>query len=330
MTNIKEAEVEQKEETNVEKTLETFKDPRLKEIFSRLHESMEQSGLDEVDELKKEIINTSTESEQQVFSFLPHQLAKTSIFFPMSDKELKEGSRRINRIEQETGWGKIVIDGIKLAIFEEDIFLATIIPIKERPLQLHKYGYLIEENMKDIVHTLYGLKSYTKKTYERIKKAFEHFQLIRFEIITGEWKKKGKERLRVNKIRAIGSIISKFEYNENNKDIKIYFNPAFIDFFLESMLTNINLSLRRKLKRDGSKALLRFLSTHNEPSRMHMLTVLNAINFNTQQPKYRLRSRLNEFIRELKEHNVLGEKTKLYSDDTVFFEVISSQKKLPK
>jgi len=329
MTNIKEAEIKPKEQTDDEKSLQAIKDPGLKKILGRLYTSLEKTGFNEVEELQKEIIKKPIKPEQQIFSFLPHQMAKTSIFFPMSDRELKEENRRINRIEHETGWGKIIIDGIKLAIFEEDIFLATLIPIKEIPLQQHKYGYFIEENLKNIVHTLYGTKSYTKKSYERIKKAYEHFQLVRFEIITGEWKKKGKERLRVNKIRSIGSIISKYEYNEITKQIKIYFNPAFIDFFVESMLTNINLTLRRKLKRDGSKALLRFLSTHNKPGRMHILTVFNAINFNTQQPMYRLRSRFNEFIRELKKHNILGNKTKLYNDDTVYFDVIKPQRTIP-
>jgi hypothetical protein len=95
------------------------------------------------------------------------------------------------------------------------------------------------------------------------------------------------------------------------------------------MLTNINFTIRRKLKRDGSKALLRFISAHSQPEKMHILTVLNAINYNINQPMYLLRRRFKQFLFELKKVGVLGPKTKLFADDTVYFDILPAIKTIP-
>lgn len=308
-------------------TIENTTNPKLKELFSRILVKMESSSVaKDVEEFKKEIIKTPERAEQQIFSFLPHQMAKTSVFFPMSKQELKEENRKITRIEHETGWGKIVIEGVKLSIFEEDVFLALINIAKDKIKNVGN-DYLLHINMNDIVNLLYGRSGYTQQAYDRVETALQHFQLVRFEITTFDRGKTGKERSKI--VRSIGNIVASYKYNKKDKDLTVRFNTEFFVYFLESMLTNINFRIRRNLKKDGSKALLRFLSTHTQPGQMHLLTVLNAINFNTDQPLYRLRSRLQEFITELKKNKVLGNKTKVYNNDTVFFDILPPQKTLP-
>lgn len=304
-------------------------DPGLRAALERLHTAIKTSNLKkEVEELKTQIIKKPLRPEQQIFSFIPHQLAKTSVFFPMSDRELKEENRLITKIEHSTSWGKVVIEGIKLAIFEEDILLYLLYLAKDSYTKL-KDEFILEININRIINLLYGREGYSKRNEEVILRALKHFELVSFDIIIGEWKKKGKERLNIERIRSIGNIVSGFDYNEATKNLKIYFNPHFFAFFLESMLTNINLTLRKKLKKDGSKALLRFLSAHKKPSRMHILTVLNAINFNTNQPMFKLRQLFKSFIKELKGEGVLGNKTKLDNDDTVYFDILHPKKALP-
>lgn len=306
--------------------IETTTNPKLKEIFSRIMVRMENSDIvKEAEEFKKEILKKPDRPEQQILSIIPHQMAKTSIFFPMSDKELKEENRRINKIEHETGWGKIVIEGVKLAIFEEDIFLGLLY-LAKNSYKRSQDGFVLEININEIIHLIYGRRGYSRKSEDVILRTLKNFELISFDLIIGEWEKKGKEQLKVEKIKSIGGIIQSYTYDKNTKNLSIRFNVDFFAFFLESMLTDINLTLRRKLKKDGSKALLRFLSTHTQPGQMHILTVLNAINFNTNQPLYRLRSRLKEFIGELKRNNVLGPKTKLYNEDVVFFDILPLKK----
>ena len=320
-----------KEQDNIEaeKSMEQVKDPELKRMLIKLMERVKESPSNkEAEEFKKEIIKKPCRPEQQVFAFIPHQMAKTSVFFPMSDKELKEGNRKINKLEQETGWGKIVIEGIKLAIFEEDIFLA-LMQIAKKEIIVNNGVYILKCNMNNIINFLYGRSGYTKKSNDRIERALQHFQLVRFELTTFDWKKKGQERLKTRVVRSIGNIVQSYKYDEKTKDLIIHFNPHFFAYFLESMLTNINFSIRRGLKKDGSKALLRFLSTHTKPGHMHLLTVLNAINFNTNQPMFKLRQMFKSFVRELKKNDVLGSKTKLGNDDVVYFDISSPKRALP-
>jgi hypothetical protein len=271
----------------------------------------------EAEEIKKRIIKAPKQEEQKIFAFIPHEMAKVSIFFPMSDRELKEERRLIQKIEHESSWGKIIVEGVKLAIFEEDIFL-VLIKIAKKKIKYIEGQYIFETTMQEIARVLYGEAGYTKRVYELIERSLKHFELIRFQLTL-------KEGLTI----SIGGIIQNYEYNRETHDLKIYFNPHFCAYFLEAILTNINFTLRRNLKKDGSKALLRFLTAHSQPSRMHILTVLNAINFNTNQPMFRLRDLFKSFIKELKRHGVLGPKTKLYRDDTVYFDILPYGKVLP-
>ncbi len=304
-------------------------DPELRATLERLQATLEQSPWrKEVEEFKTQAIKKLPTAEQQIFSFLPHQLAKTSIFFPMSDRQLKEENRLISKIEHETGWGKVVIEGIKLAIFEEDVLLALLSLLKDNPASVRAEASL-KININDIVNILYGERGYSKRNEDVILNTLNHFQLVSFRLIQGDWQKRGKERLKVEMIRSIGNIISAYNYDTETKALKIYFNPHFLAFFLESMLTTISLTLRRQLKKDGSKALLRFLEAHTNPGSMHILTILNAINYNVDQPMSELRRRFKSFIAELKKHGILGKKTRLSSNDIVYFDIQAPKKLLP-
>jgi hypothetical protein len=313
---------EKKQQISPEKSLESIRDPELKKLCTRILERVKQTGiLEEAKEFKQKIAGAPKQSEQLVLAFIPHEMAKVSIFFPMSDRELKEERRIIQKIEHESSWGKIVVEGVKLAIFEEDIFLALTKIARER-IQFIKGQYILETTIPEIAKLLYGEAGYTRRVYDLIKRALDHFGLVTFRLIL--FKKHKKE----DKEIFIAAVVQRYDYDPKTHNLKIYFNPHFLAYFLESMLTNINFSLRRKLKKDGSKALLRFLSAHTQPDQMHILTVLNAINFNTNQPMFRLRSRFKEFIRELKKNGVLGPKTR-FNNDVVYFDILSLKKALP-
>lgn len=317
-------------EENIKEVLSRM-DPGLRSSLLNLREAViKKSYLEkEIEEVKKSIIEKPERPKQLIFSFLPHQLAKTSIFFPLSDRELKVENRKISRLEHNTDWGKIVIEGIKLAIFEEDILLALLYLAKNQTIKDERGQYVLKTKMTYVAKVLYGSKGYTRSVYERIDKTLGHFGLVRFDIVVGTWEKRRKETLDIEKKISIDGILSGRTYDPKTQDLTIDWNARFFAYFLESMLTNINLTLRRALKKDGSKALLRFLSTHRNPGRMHMKTVLDAINYNTNQPLHRLRTHLKSFIAELKKHNVLGPKSRIFKDDTVFFDIQKYTKKLP-
>lgn len=315
-------EKEEEQQISPEKSLESVRDPELKELCTRILERVKQSGIiEEAKEVKQKITGVPKKAEQLILAFIPHGMAKVSIFFPMSDRELKEGRRIIQKLEHESNWGRIVVEGVKLAIFEEDIFLA-LMKIAREKMKFIKGQYMLETNIREIAKILYGEAGYTKRAYELIKRALDHFGLVTFRLILfKEHKKEDKETF-------IAAIVQRYDYEPKTHNLKIYFNPHFLAYFLESMLTNINFTIRRRLKKDGSKALLRFLSTHTQPNQMHILTVLNAINFNTNQPMFKLRQLFRSFIKELKKEGVLGPKTRL-NNDIVYFDILPFKKALP-
>lgn len=316
----------------MKKSLEAVKDPALKNLLSGIMERVQKAGpIDEIVEIKRRVAKLPKKEEQLVLAFMPHEMAKVSIFFPMSDKELKEENRKISHAEYESNWGKVGIEGIKLAIFEEDIFLAIIKLAREKK-SFTGTGCMLETTMKEIIHLLYGTSGYNpQRTTDRILKTLDHFQLVNFSIILFVKSLKGKKETKKDGFRgSIGNIIQSHYYNPKTQNLKIFFNPHFCMMFMESMLTRINFTLRRQLKKDGSKALLRFLAAHNRPDKMHMLTVLKAINYNIEQPMYELRRKMKNFIAELKRNGVLGKKTKLEKNDIVFFDVLPINKTLLK
>ncbi|MBU2568210.1 MAG: hypothetical protein KJ967_05525 [Elusimicrobia bacterium] len=296
-----------------------IEDQSLKKIFARIDKTIVQKGSlwEETEKIKKALASSPKKEEQQVFAFIPHEMAKVSIFFPMSKKEMKEERREVTNFEHHTNWGSIVITGVKLAIFEEDVFLALMKLARDKAQYINNQ-FVLGTSTSEIAKLLYGRAGYTKTAYEGIKKALEHFGLINFKLKLSKAKKE----------IFIASVIQRYDFEETTGSLKIKFNPDFCAFFLESMLTGINFTIRRKLKKDGSKALLRFLATHRNLQRLHILTALKAINYNIEQPMFRLRSKIKEFVNELKKENVLGPKTKIYSDDTVFFDTLSAKKEL--
>jgi len=311
---------------SMEQAMGTLKEP-LKEVFARIDKTIVQREdiWKEAKEIKKGIANTPKKEEQQIFAFIPHEMAKVSIFFPMSDRELKEDRRLIHKLPPiESNWGRVEIEGVKLAIFEEDVFL-MLIKIGKDKIKSIKGQYILETSLPEVAKILYGNAGYTKRAYNLIKRSLDHFELTRFQLTLFN---KGSKK-EVGRIISIGGIISRYDHDEKTHKLRIYFNPHFFAYFLESMLTGIDFTVRRKLKKAGSKALIRFLATHRNPGRMHILTVLKAINYNIDQPMYELRRKAKQFIAELKKNKVLGAKTKIYLDDTVFFDVLPPKKVIP-
>ena len=315
--------IKQDYRVEMEKSLEQVKDPELKDTLAGVMDRIKDTHpFEELKEVKKQITKAAKKEEQMVLAFIPHEMAKVSIFFPMSKNELREERRLLHKLLAiESNWGRLEIEGVKLAIFEEDIFLALMREAKNK-LKCVEGEYLLETSIPEISNFLYGHAGYTKNAYKRILKALTHFGLVSFCLVLFDSNKKDEKSI------TISGILNRHDYNKKTKTLKIYFNPHFCAFFLKSMLTCVNYTVRRKLKRDGSKALLRFLMAHRNPGKMHILTVLKAINFNIDQPMNQLRFKLKTFIQELKKQQVLSSKTKIYTDDTVFFEILPYKKVL--
>jgi len=95
-----------------------------------------------------------------------------------------------------------------------------------------------------------------------------------------------------------GTILSGGFRDKATGEVIITLNPYFYEVFGERMLTYLDLTLRRRLTGDISKALLRFYESHRGSPEMHILTIADAINLR-DLPPFRLKARLNKGLKEL-------------------------------
>ena len=288
--------------------------------LARLSETPEQITEQNIINTKKSVAAKSP--EEVIYSFLPHELCKVPIFFPMSDKELKKDRRLLHTITTETSWGSAEIRGLKLSIFEEDVLLALIRLAKDGFLTTNK-ELILKSTIFKIAFFIYGKNAYTKRVYDSILTALKNFGLVTFTLSIYS-KTKNDFKKEVSRVISMSAIVPHFDYLKKSGEITIKFNHEFFSFLSDSSLTNINFTLRRKLKKAGSKAMLRFLSTHSNLVKMNFLTILKAINFNVNQPTFTLRHYFKGCLKELIRVGILGPKTKMYADDMVFLDVKTS------
>ena len=134
-----------------------------------------------IDSIKNKI-STASDPEEIVYSLIPHEMAKVSIFFPMSDQELRADRRIMQKIETESKWGKAVVRGVKLSIFEEDVFLA-LLTLAKTGLNPTNTELILDTSLPKIAKFLYSSKDgYNQKTYASISQAIQNLGLINFTI----------------------------------------------------------------------------------------------------------------------------------------------------
>ena len=56
-------------------------------------------------------------------------MTRVSPFFPMSKREMK--NRPFEKLSWETSWGRMVISGEKLSVYDETVLLATLLLLKK-------------------------------------------------------------------------------------------------------------------------------------------------------------------------------------------------------
>ncbi len=292
-----------------EKDLKPVKDRELKAILDRLGEKIrgeEVSPSEATKRLRALLAESPPEKVQHHFGFVPTPMARTSPFFPMSDRE--KAHRPYETLSNKTSWGKIEIKGPRLSIFEEDVLLAVLALLKttrrreETETPEGRRTYTIRTSMLAICQYLKVKRG--KNIYKYIEEAMER---LTGTLVTLEVHSPGKgKRARESGVSMGGAILSGWFRERKSGKLIITLNPYFYEMFAEGLLTYLDLTLRRRLKGEISKALLRFYESHRSLPIMHMMTIGDAINLRTLEPR-RVKERLKKALRELKREGYLRE-----------------------
>jgi len=119
-------------------------------------------------------------AEQQLFSFMPTDMTRTSPFFPMNRREMTD--RPFESLTWETSWGKINIEGRRLAVYDESILLVLL----SLAVKKGTGTFLTTQNE---MCKLAGVKPATD-TYNAIWKSIDRLAGTKISLET--WKGKGR------------------------------------------------------------------------------------------------------------------------------------------
>lgn len=233
---------------------------------------------------------------QMLFSFMPTQLTRTSPFFPMSRQEMKD--RPYDELTWETSWGTIRIEGKRLSIQDESVLLCLLLLVKK-----YKTGEF--ETTQNELCKIAGIHT-GKNTYKAIWESIK--RLAKTTIDLDIYDGKGAKRKTVRQMT--GSILMFGDRNPETGKLRVVFNPYFLQMYVSSFVTTLNLEFRANLKGDITKALYRFYEGQREHKfSCRLLKLAQAININTELPKYKIRHHISQAHKELKKARYLNKAT---------------------
>jgi len=251
-----------------------------------------------VDQVKGHINKQPEPHEQMVFSFMPTTMTRTSPFFPMSKRQMKD--RPIEQdLTWETPWGRITVSGKRLSIYDESVLLSLLALVKKYQAETFtttQYELCKIANVKP-----------ARDTYNAIWKSIDRLAGTKINIEI--WEGKGQSRKLTQEMT--GAIISWAGRNTKNRKLKVVINPYFIYMYAEGFLTNLDLKFRAALKGDTSKALYRFFQGQKPlyskgKYEIQLLKLCMAINLETNNVDlFRLREQIRKGLRELRKQDYL-------------------------
>lgn len=247
-----------------------------------------------VEEVHEHILKAQGKPEQLKLAFMPKEIARTSPFFPMKRSDMADRPLYKDFVI-ENRWGTITVSGPKLSINDESVLLAVLFLAKKHKTERFSSNY---NEVCQIMGVSRGKNSYTAiaDSLSRLAKSIVETNLY-------DAANSNKRTI----VRSItGAIISNVDQQPQSTTVNISLNPYFLALYGANMTTGINLDKRAKLKGDVAKALYRFLETHSGGGvPFGLITLCNAINLNTDQPKAEIRKVIRKSLAELqKQGNV--------------------------
>jgi len=233
---------------------------------------------------------------QRLFSFMPTLMTRVSPFHFRNKNTFKDWP--LVRLDSGDGdtWGKMVIIGELLVIFDETILICLL-------ALMNKYQSDSFEISDTELCKIAGVNPSTNaqnanwKSIQRLAGTRIDLELF-----------KGKGRKKKSIKTMTGSILSYADRNPESGKIRVVLNPYFLEMYGESLVTNIDLGFRTGLKKDISKAFYRFYQGQIDTD--HSINIVNlakAINLDTKEENRRVKMKVKSGLEELKEKGYLDD-----------------------
>ena len=223
--------------------------------------------------------------EPEQLSFLPTQLCRTTIFFPLPRRGRKALQAEPIILSFKTKWGRGEYEGRRLSVDDEDILMVCL-SLADK----HKTNKFLT-NYTEIQRLLRINKPHPKYN-GKIKESFTRFGKASFFI---EYADKADDQWSVDHILKARAYKGK---------IQVTLDSDFYNEFLRSY-TLLSMPFRMKLSGDLSKLLFTFLSSHRSPVKYFTDTLAEALNMNREQEHKYLVKALKAAFKELQSKGFL-------------------------
>ena len=202
---------------------------------------------------------------RQIYLY-PTKLCRSTFFRPVPRKDLRPASESFDHPPVETKWASLIWHGPDCGIREEDVLIFVI----------HKW---VRQNFPDRLHCTYSeildalhykrdkKGSHDSNNFTSIKESLERIAKVSFKLVN---KKKGKDT-----VGAICGLMT-MEWDDTIQKLTIIIDRRFGANIADGYVSGIE--DRFSLKKDVSKALHRFLSSHGMEGHYNILDVAQAIN----------------------------------------------------
>jgi len=231
---------------------------------------------------------------QRFFSFMPTMLTRVSPFHFRGRQKLTEWPLVRLDSGDANSWGRMQVVGELLIIFDETILFCLL-------ALMTRYENDAFETSQTELAQIAGIEP-TRQNAVAIWKSMQRLAGTRIDLTLSSGKGKKSKTLK----ELTGSILSFADKDQENGKIRVVVNPYFLEMYVESFVTNIDLVFRSRLKSDISKAFYRFYQGQYEAnSEIEIMRLARSVNLNIEQEMKRLRSKVREGLKELQEKGYL-------------------------
>ena len=238
------------------------------------------------DAAREKLISKAVDQPEQL-SFLPTQLCRSTIFYPLPRRGRKALQAEPIILTLKTEWGTGEYEGRRLSVDDEDLLICCLYLAKKHDAKVFLTSYTeLQKLLRIKPHPKYN---------PRIKEAFKRFGKASFFI----------DYAGHDDMWSIDHILKARAYKGR---IQVTLDGTFYDEFLRSY-TLLSIPFRMKLKGDLSKLLFTFLSSHRNPVSYFTNTLAEALNMNPEGDKGKgyLARKLKVAFKELQDNGFLVE-----------------------
>lgn len=231
---------------------------------------------------------------QRFFSFMPTMLTQVSPFHFKSRRKFTEWPLVRLDSGDANSWGRMQVVGELLIIFDETVLFCLL------ALMTQHESDAFETSQTELAQ-IAGIDP-TPQNAGGIWKSIQRLAGTRIDLELSSGKSKKRKTLK----ELTGSILSFADKDQDSGNIRVVINPYFLEMYAESFVTNIDMTFRRSLKSDISKAFYRFYQGQYETdSEIEIIRLARAVNMDAGQEVNRLRSKVRAGLSELKEKGYL-------------------------